>query len=129
MDPSVLTSGAAAATAHNLSVWGLFMEADIIVKLVMLMLLAASFWSWAVIFEKIVGCGGCNGQAADFEETLLVRRLAGRAVRARSARAARSDDRGVRRRRCANGGARRERAARTPGIRASLQQRIERVMT
>ena len=37
MDPSALTSGAAAATAHNLSVWGLFMAADIVVKAVMLM--------------------------------------------------------------------------------------------
>ena len=69
MDPSVLTSGAATATAHNLSVWGLFMAADIVVKAVMLMLFAASIWCWAIIFEKIVKLRKLNAQAADFEES------------------------------------------------------------
>ncbi|MGH7050165.1 MAG: MotA/TolQ/ExbB proton channel family protein, partial [Acetobacteraceae bacterium] len=36
----------------NLSIWGLFIEADIVVKLVILGLLAASIWVWAVVFEK-----------------------------------------------------------------------------
>ncbi len=44
---------AAMETAHNLSAWSLFMQADIIVKGVMLGLLAASVWCWAIIFEKI----------------------------------------------------------------------------
>lgn len=38
--------------AHDLSMWGLFMQADIIVKIVMIMLLVASVWCWAIIFEK-----------------------------------------------------------------------------
>jgi biopolymer transport protein TolQ len=36
----------------DLSLWGLFMQADIVVKLVMLGLLGASVWVWAVVFEK-----------------------------------------------------------------------------
>ena len=40
-------------TSHDLSIWGLFMAADLVVKAVMLMLIIASIWSWAIIFEKI----------------------------------------------------------------------------
>ncbi|MEY2882546.1 MAG: hypothetical protein RL490_270 [Pseudomonadota bacterium] len=36
-----------AKAAADLSPWALFLEADIVVKLVMLGLLAASVWSWA----------------------------------------------------------------------------------
>ena len=32
----------------DLTLWGLFLEADIVVKVVMLGLLAASVWVWAV---------------------------------------------------------------------------------
>jgi len=38
--------------AHDLSMWGLFMQSDIIVKVVMIMLVVASVWCWAIIFEK-----------------------------------------------------------------------------
>ena len=37
----------------NLSLWGLFLQADIVVKLVMLILLLASVWCWTIIIEKI----------------------------------------------------------------------------
>ena len=37
----------------SLSVVGLFMHADIVVKGVLLLLLAASVWSWAVIIDKL----------------------------------------------------------------------------
>ena len=40
------------AAGHDLSMLGLFMQADIVVKIVMLMLIGASIWSWLVIFEK-----------------------------------------------------------------------------
>lgn len=36
----------------DLSIWALFLHADIIVKTVMSILLLASFWCWAIIFEK-----------------------------------------------------------------------------
>ena len=38
--------------AADLSVFSLFLQADTIVKIVMLLLVAASFWTWAIIFEK-----------------------------------------------------------------------------
>ena len=40
-------------TSHDLSIWGLFLAADIVVKAVMLMLVIASLWTWAIIFEKL----------------------------------------------------------------------------
>ncbi len=39
--------------AHDLSMWNLFMHADFVVKLVMLLLIVASVVSWAIIFQKI----------------------------------------------------------------------------
>jgi len=35
--------------AYDMSVWGLFLQADMIVKAVIVMLLLASFWCWAII--------------------------------------------------------------------------------
>jgi len=52
----------------NLTIWGLFLEADIIVKAVILILLLASFWSWAIIFEKILRMRRLRGLADDFED-------------------------------------------------------------
>lgn len=40
------------SVAHSFSMYGMFMQADIVVKLVMIMLLLASFWCWAIIIEK-----------------------------------------------------------------------------
>ncbi len=42
----------AQAAAHNLSMWGLFWQAHIVVKLVMLGLISASVWCWAIIINK-----------------------------------------------------------------------------
>jgi biopolymer transport protein TolQ len=38
--------------AQDVSIIGLFLQADLMVKIVMLLLLAASIWSWAIIMEK-----------------------------------------------------------------------------
>ena len=54
---------------HDLSLIGLFMQADIIVKVVMVMLLFASFWCWTIIFDKILKMRRLREQATQFEET------------------------------------------------------------
>jgi biopolymer transport protein TolQ len=59
---------AGSAVPHDLSVITLFLQADMLVKLVMLMLLAASFWSWAVIFDKFVKLRRLKRDADSFEE-------------------------------------------------------------
>ena len=65
VDQAVL---AGSAPIHDLSVITLFLQADIIVKLVMLMLLCASFWSWAVIFDKFLKMRRLRRDADSFEE-------------------------------------------------------------
>ena len=52
----------------DLSLWGLFMEADIVVKIVMIGLLAASVWVWAVVFEKWSSLRKVNREADGFED-------------------------------------------------------------
>ena len=68
MDQAV-NSAALAAPSANLSLWGLFLEADIVVKLVMLILLLASVWVWAIIIEKVVSLRRVNREATEFEDS------------------------------------------------------------
>lgn len=56
------------AALHDLSMWGLFMMADPIVKVVMLMLVLASLWSWALIFQKKGMLAALNYKANLFED-------------------------------------------------------------
>ncbi len=53
---------------YDMTIWGLFFEADIVVKLVLLILLAASFWTWAIIFEKVIRMRRLKVDAERFEE-------------------------------------------------------------
>ncbi|MBY0272031.1 MAG: protein TolQ [Alphaproteobacteria bacterium] len=55
--------------AHDLSLWGLFMSADFIVKIVMIGLLAASFWSWTIIFNKAMRLKSLFSAANHFEDS------------------------------------------------------------
>lgn len=52
----------------DMSMWGLFLQADIIVKAVMLILIFASVWSWAIIFEKRGTLKRLNKRAGKFED-------------------------------------------------------------
>ena len=52
----------------DLSVITLFLQADIVVKLVMLLLVVASVWVWAVVFEKVTSLRRANRQADGFED-------------------------------------------------------------
>ncbi len=56
------------APVGDLSLITLFLQADIVVKLVMLLLLLASIWVWAVVFEKITTLRRVNRLAAAFED-------------------------------------------------------------
>ncbi len=56
------------AAAGDLSLWGLFIQADIVVKLVMIGLLAASVWVWAIVFEKWASLRRVNKAADGFED-------------------------------------------------------------
>lgn len=69
MEPSTVQSVAlSGSVSGDLSILGLFLEADIIVKLVMIGLILASFWCWAIIFEKLIRMRRLRQQASQFEE-------------------------------------------------------------
>jgi len=57
-----------AATGGDLSLLGLFLQADWLVKSVILLLLAASVWVWAIVFEKAVAIRRANKAATAFED-------------------------------------------------------------
>jgi biopolymer transport protein TolQ len=63
-----VNQAALAAPTPDLSLWGLFLEADIVVKLVMAVLLLASVWVWAIIIEKSISIRRVNRQASKFED-------------------------------------------------------------
>lgn len=68
MDRTVDGVALAGSAPHDLSIMALFMHADIVVKLVMMMLLFASVWSWAIILNKRWTLGKLNRRADRFED-------------------------------------------------------------
>ncbi|MFG5117404.1 MotA/TolQ/ExbB proton channel family protein [Methylorubrum sp. POS3] len=67
MDSTSAPVQAAAAAGHDLSFIGLFLQADPIVKGVMILLVVASLACWTVVFEKIVRLAAAKRQAKAFE--------------------------------------------------------------
>lgn len=59
--------GLAAAT-HDVSLWALFMQAGFVVKLVMIGLLGASVWTWAIVIDKYVSYSKAKRQFDQFEQ-------------------------------------------------------------
>ena len=57
-----------ASGGESLSLFGLFWQADFIVKMVILLLVAASVWCWAIIFEKIKLLRKVQAGITQFEE-------------------------------------------------------------
>jgi biopolymer transport protein TolQ len=57
-----------AAPGGDLSLWTLFLQADWVVKLVMVLLLLASVWVWAIVFEKFTAIRRANRAADGFED-------------------------------------------------------------
>jgi biopolymer transport protein TolQ len=56
------------AGGGDLSLLGLFLQADLVVKVVMLLLIAASVWVWAIVFEKVFSLRRANRAADRFED-------------------------------------------------------------
>ncbi len=68
MDPAIAQQGVAAVTAHDLSLWGLFMQAALVVKLIMVGLVVSSIWCWAIIVDKTVLYSRTRRQMDRFEK-------------------------------------------------------------
>ena len=70
MEPQV-GAAASAIAAADFSFWTLFTRADFIVKSVIIMLIAASIYSWALIFEKYRVFKKIFKSSDEFEEEFL----------------------------------------------------------
>ena len=70
MDESAIESVALSGSigSDDLSIWGLLLNADAVVKIVILILVVASFWCWTIIFEKSVRFRRLRVLAEKFEE-------------------------------------------------------------
>ena len=69
MDRAVDAAALGGSVSGDLSMWGLFLSAAIVVKIVMLILGGASVWSWATILEKRSSLKKLNARANKFEDS------------------------------------------------------------
>jgi biopolymer transport protein TolQ len=58
----------ALAQEIDFSMWGLFARATLTVKLVMIILIIASFWSWGIIIQKLLVFRKARAEAARFDQ-------------------------------------------------------------
>lgn len=63
-----MDSVALTAPGGDLSIWALFWQAGWVVKLVMLGLLAASIWTWAIIVDKLIAFARMRSALDRFEQ-------------------------------------------------------------
>jgi biopolymer transport protein TolQ len=63
-----MENAVAGMATHDMSMWGLFLQADLIVKSVMMLLFGLSIWCWAIIIEKYLRLRRLNGAASKFED-------------------------------------------------------------
>ncbi len=68
MEADIATQAVGLTSSADFSILNLFIRADIIVKLVIIMLIAASVYSWAIIFEKFRMFKKINESTLEFEE-------------------------------------------------------------
>jgi len=66
--PEALSAVAAAKPHMDVSIWGLIMKADMVVKAVMLSLFVASIVTWAIIFERFTFLKKITADLTDFED-------------------------------------------------------------
>ncbi|SPJ28211.1 protein TolQ [Falsiruegeria mediterranea] len=59
----------ALAQEIDFSFWGLFARATLTVKLVMLILMVASFWAWSIIIQKLIMYRTARREAAVFDQS------------------------------------------------------------
>ena len=67
MEADITSQAVGLASNTDFSIWKLFVRADIIVKSVIIILIACSIYSWAVIIEKIKLFKKINSSSEDFE--------------------------------------------------------------
>ena len=68
MEAEISSQAVGLASSTDFSIINLFFRADIIVKSVMILLIACSIYSWAIIIEKLKFFKKINISSEEFEE-------------------------------------------------------------
>ena len=68
MEADITSQAVGLASNTDFSLWSLFIRADFVVKSVILMLIACSVYSWAIIIEKFKLFKKINIESEEFEE-------------------------------------------------------------
>ena len=68
METEISTQAVGLASSADFSLMNLFLKADIIVKSVIILLIACSIYSWAIIFKKFKLFKSINNSSDQFEE-------------------------------------------------------------
>jgi len=69
LETTIVEAAALSGSVADLdfSILALFLRADVVVKAVIVILFFASIWCWAIIFEKVLGLRRLNARASEFE--------------------------------------------------------------
>ena len=68
MEAEITSQAVGLASNTDFSILSLFLRADIIVKSVIIILVASSVYSWAIIFDKILMFKKINKDSEEFEQ-------------------------------------------------------------
>ena len=68
MEADIASQSVGLGSSVDFSLWSLFLRADIIVKSVIVLLIAASIYTWAIIIEKFKLFKKINLSTQEFEE-------------------------------------------------------------
>ncbi len=68
MNNTVDTLAAASSGVPDFTPWALFLHADLIGKFVILVLVVASFWTWAIVIDKLLRLRKLQNAANQFED-------------------------------------------------------------
>ena len=68
-DPSIQTVDIAPSMVPvNMDIWAMFMKADIVVQIVIVVLFLASIWCWAIIIDKLIRLRQLKARTDEFED-------------------------------------------------------------
>ena len=71
MEQEIATQVVGLGGANDFSLWQLFLRADFVVKTVIVLLIASSIFSWALIFDKIRLFRRIDQSTRSFEDKFL----------------------------------------------------------
>lgn len=68
MESDIVNVGIQSGMTADFTIWGMFLQADPVVKTVMVILALASIWSWAVMIDKSMTFGRLKKRSDKFED-------------------------------------------------------------